>query len=121
MHFLPRNTSAHLQPQDAGIIQSFKSQRNKIRNAHVVDKLDELLDQVDGMGKENVEINGEQSFNVNILVAMRWAQEAWGAVTQATVANCWLHTGILGEDIFELVTDMHKLHIGPHTDRQLIV
>ena len=47
---------------------------NKIRNAHVVDKLDEVLEQVDEMGKENVKINGEQSFNVNILVAMRWAQ-----------------------------------------------
>ena len=57
---------------------------NKIRNAHMVDKLDEVLEQVDGTEKENVKINGEQLFNVNILVAMRWAQEAWGAVTQAT-------------------------------------
>ena len=65
---------------------------NKIRNAHMVDKLDEVLEQVDGMGKENVKINGEQLFNVNILVAMRWAQEAWGAVTQATAANCVSHS-----------------------------
>nr|CCA21081.1 AlNc14C111G6399 [Albugo laibachii Nc14] len=85
---------------------------NKIRNAHVVDKLDEVLEQVDGMGKENAKINGEQLYYVNILVAMRWAQEAWGAVAQATVANCCRHTGILGDDIFELVADMHKLHIG---------
>nr|CCA17416.1 PREDICTED: similar to tigger transposable element derived 4 putative [Albugo laibachii Nc14] len=121
LQFLPPNNSAHLQPHDAGIIQSFKSQMYKTRIAHVVDKLDELLEQVDGMGKENVKINGEQLFDVNILVVMRWAQESWGAVTQATVANCWRHTGIFGEDIFELVTDMHKLHIGPHTDREQVV
>nr|CCA25502.1 PREDICTED: similar to tigger transposable element derived 4 putative [Albugo laibachii Nc14] len=84
IHFLPPNTSAHLQPQDAAIIRFFESQMTKIRNAHVVNKLDEVLEKVDEMGKENVKINGEQLFNVNNLVAMRWAQEAWGAVTQAT-------------------------------------
>nr|CCA14426.1 AlNc14C3G523 [Albugo laibachii Nc14] len=76
LHFITPTTSLHLQPQDVGIIQSLKRQMNKIRNAYVVEKLDELLERMDGMGKANVEINGEQLFNVNILVAMRWAQEA---------------------------------------------
>nr|CCA25179.1 AlNc14C279G10091 [Albugo laibachii Nc14] len=76
LQLLPPNPTSHLQPQDAGIIQSFKSQMNKISNAHVMDKLDELPEQVDEMGKENVKINGEQLFDVNILVVMRWAQEA---------------------------------------------
>nr|CCA26116.1 AlNc14C348G10876 [Albugo laibachii Nc14] len=76
LHCILPNTSAHLQPQDVGIIQSLKSQINKIRNAYGVDKLDELLARMDGMGKENVEINSEQLFNVSIVVAMRWAQKA---------------------------------------------
>ena len=72
LQLLPPNPTSHLQPQDAGIIQSFKSQMNRIRNAHMVDKLDEVLKQVDGMGKEKVKNNGEQLFSGNILVAMRW-------------------------------------------------
>ena len=87
----------------------------------MVDKLDELLEQVDEVGKENVELSAERLFNVSILVAMRWSQQTWDMVAKATVTNCWRHTGILAEEIFELVAGMDKLPIGPHSIRQLVV
>ena len=43
LYFLPPNAPTHLQPQDAGIIKSFKSQLSKIRDNHLVDKFDAML------------------------------------------------------------------------------
>nr|CCA15760.1 AlNc14C15G1666 [Albugo laibachii Nc14] len=76
LHFLPSNTTAHLQPQDAGSIKSFKSQLSKIRDNYVVDKLDAMLGQVDGIGEEDIDKRAEQLYNVSIYMAMRWAQQA---------------------------------------------
>nr|CCA27296.1 PREDICTED: similar to tigger transposable element derived 4 putative [Albugo laibachii Nc14] len=113
LHFLPPNTTARLQPQDAGIIKSFKCQLSKIRDNYVVDKLDAMLEQVDGVGVEDIDKRAEQLYNVSILVAMRWAQQEWKKVTKATVVNCWSHTGILAADIYELVSEMNDLSIAP--------
>ena len=55
LHFLPSNTTAHLQPQDAGILKSFKSQLSKIRDNYVVEKRDAMLEQVDGFGLEDTD------------------------------------------------------------------
>ena len=72
-----------------------------------------MLEQVDGIREEDIDKRAEQLYNVSILVAMRWAQQAWDTVTKATVVNCWRHTGILAADIYELVSGMDKLCIAP--------
>ena len=111
LHFLPPNTTAHLQPQDAGIIKSFKSQLNKIRDNYVVDKLDAMLEQVDGVDVKDIDKRAEQLHTVSILVAMRSAQQSWGKVTEATIINCWSQTGILAADIYQLVSEMNDFSI----------
>nr|CCA14422.1 hypothetical protein TRIADDRAFT_5525 [Albugo laibachii Nc14] len=82
------NTTAHLQPQGAGIIKSFKSQLSKIRDNYVVEKLDAMLEQVDAIGEEDTDKRAEQLFNVSISVAMRWDQQAWDELSKATFVSC---------------------------------
>nr|CCA23869.1 PREDICTED: similar to Tigger transposable elementderived protein 6 putative [Albugo laibachii Nc14] len=113
LHFLPSNTTAHLQPQDAGSIKSFKCQLSKIRDNYVVDKLDAMLEQVDGIGEEDIDKRAEQLYIVSILVDMRWDQQAWNKVKKATVFRCWIHTRVLTADINQLVTEMNNLSIAP--------
>ena len=100
-------------PGGNGIIRSFKSQIIKIRENYVVAKLDAMLEQVDGVGVEDIDKRAEQLYNVSILVAMRWAQQEWKKVTKATVVNCWSHTGILAADIYQLVSEINDLSIAP--------
>nr|CCA21061.1 AlNc14C111G6379 [Albugo laibachii Nc14] len=100
-------------PQDAGIIKSFKSQLSNIRDNYVVDKLDTMLEQVDGVGVEDIDERAEQLYNMSILVAMRWDQQAWDKVTKATVVNCWSHTKTLAADIDQLVSETNNLIIAP--------
>ena len=111
LRFLPPNTTAHLQPQDAGIIQAFKSRLNKIRNAHIVDKLDGILEREENEGSIISVHDVDQLYNVSVLDATTWAQEAWSSVTSVTIANCWRHTGILAEDVYELVAGMEKISV----------
>ena len=66
-----------------------------------------MLEQVDGIGVEDIDKRAEQLYNVSILVAMRWAQQAWNKVTKATVVNCWSHTVNFAADIYELVSEMN--------------
>ncbi|ETV94310.1 hypothetical protein H310_11960 [Aphanomyces invadans] len=84
---LPKNTTAHLQPQDAGIIASFKAKlkQRQLQNA---------LDQIDNV------MSGRQTnlYDVPLVEAMGWAKEAWRSVTQSTVVNCWNRVGILDND-----------------------
>ena len=115
------NTTAHLQPQDAGIIRSFKAQVNRLKNRHYVDAFDAMVERSGVIGKESVDRDFESLFHVHILVAMRWAQEAWESVTTSTVANCWRHTGIIDEDFYELIQSMEKIRLSAPSIRQLAV
>lgn len=119
MHFLPPNTTAHLQPQDAGVIRAFKSEFNKLRNARVVDTLDDLLVQQGIPAIANGEIDVDSLYNITVLDAMRWAQAAWAKVTPRTVSNCWRHTGVIAHDVFELVSGIERLSIAPLSVEQL--
>ena len=109
LRMLPPNTTAFLQPQDAGIISSFKSQISKIQHRYVVDRFDDLLRRILDVGDDCVEKEIDSLFNVDVLVAMRWAEAAWSKVTRATILHCWRHTKILDEDIYELVESFDKL------------
>ncbi|KAF0699565.1 hypothetical protein As57867_009832, partial [Aphanomyces stellatus] len=88
LKMLPKNTTAHLQPQDAGIIAAFKA---KVKQR----QLQNALDQIDSV------MSGRQDklYEVPLVEAMEWAREAWRSVAQSTVANCWRRTGVLGTDV----------------------
>uniref|UniRef100_U9T025 DDE-1 domain-containing protein n=1 Tax=Rhizophagus irregularis (strain DAOM 181602 / DAOM 197198 / MUCL 43194) TaxID=747089 RepID=U9T025_RHIID len=83
VHFLPPNTTAHLQPCDAGIINSFKTQYRKLLVRNRV---------------EAYEISQELNKAVillNIYDAINFSKDAWNAVSQQTIFHCWQHTKIL--------------------------
>ncbi|CAB4477464.1 unnamed protein product [Rhizophagus irregularis] len=88
--YLPPNTTAHLQPMDAGIIHSFKSKYKQEFCKHLIQQFDNGIDQ-----KRN---------KLNIKEAIDYIAEAWEDVTPTTIQNCWKKTGILPASDF-LVDD----------------
>ena len=83
MIFLPKNTTSCLQPLDAGIIRNFKVQYRKLLVAHT-------LAQIDGSSLTASEVTK----SVHILTAIQWAKQAWEAVKEETVVNCFRHCGM---------------------------
>ena len=79
--FLPPNTTSRIQPMDAGIIAAMKKRYRSFQLQRALD-LEEI-------GHKNI-------FNVDVLQAMKWSQEAWDSVGPATIENCWRHSGVLG-------------------------
>nr|CCA19874.1 PREDICTED: similar to Tigger transposable elementderived protein 6 putative [Albugo laibachii Nc14] len=106
---LPTNTTAHLQPLDAGVIRNFKSIISKKKALYYADRLDEILSRFGEDGQETLERVLEAIGNVDVFVAMRWAQAAWASVTCTTITYCWRHTEILDEELYELIEGVAKL------------
>ncbi|CAB5310037.1 unnamed protein product [Rhizophagus irregularis] len=79
--YLPPNTTAHLQPMDAGIIHSFKAKYKREFCNHIIHQFDR------GINRETNKLN--------IKEAIDYIAEAWENVTQTTIRNCWVKTGIL--------------------------
>nr|CCA23906.1 hypothetical protein TRIADDRAFT_5525 [Albugo laibachii Nc14] len=73
---LPSNATSFLQPQDAGIIQPFKSKLERLKTLYIVGKFEELLGKAAEVGNENVETQVESLYTVDVLQAIQWAQEA---------------------------------------------
>lgn len=119
LQMLPPNTTSVLQPQDAGIIRAFKAAVRRAKNRHVVDKLDDMLQQAAASGTELNEQDAGSVLDVDVLLAMRWAQTAWSEVTQSTIANCWRHTRILDDDIYELMSAVERMRVSPPSLSQL--
>lgn len=108
---LPPNTTSCLQPQDAGIISAFKAQISRIKNRYVVDRFDDVLESLPTIEEASREKAADALFSVDVLVAMRWAEEAWAQVTSTTIAHCWRHTRVLDEDMYELVEGFDELRV----------
>jgi hypothetical protein len=83
LHFLPPNTTAHLQPIDQGIIHSFKSNYRKFLCKDRIDAFDQFQE------------HGTEIPTLNILNAIDWTAESWKNVTDDVIYRCWERTGIL--------------------------
>ena len=89
--FLPKNTTSTLQPLDAGVIQNFKVKYRKRLVKYVLARINEY--------SSATQIIKE----VNILMAIRWAQEAWKELTGTTIKNCFQKCGIIKyDDLMEI-------------------
>lgn len=107
---LPPNTTAVLQPQDAGIIRQFKVQIQARKTRHVVDWFDDFLAR-EGDSEHVCAQELDKVYSVDVLVAMRWAIEAWEAVTTTTITNCWRHTEVLDESMYELIDSVQAINM----------
>ncbi|CAK4644390.1 unnamed protein product, partial [Aphanomyces euteiches] len=79
-------------PQDAGIIQAFKSRTGALRAQYMVDKFDKLVENLGVADKENVAAHVNKLHNVSLFQALDWAKDARQDVTQESIVNCWRHS-----------------------------
>ena len=78
--FLPPNTTAKLQPMDAGIIACLKRGYRKWQYEMAVDNLNATLTNI---------------YMVDQLVAMKVVKAVWQVLSSLTVYNCWTATRLL--------------------------
>ena len=78
--FLPKNTTSHLHPLDAGIIKNFKVHYRKLIVKHALSK-------VDGSALTATQI----AKSIDLLTAIRWVKQAWNAVSADTIIKCSKH------------------------------
>lgn len=81
LYFLPANTTSKLQPQDAGIISSFKSEYHKNLSQKYV------------LNAENYISIDEYIKSLNVIDAIEMIVSSWQNVTEKPIKNCWLHCG----------------------------
>ncbi|GBB97721.1 hypothetical protein RclHR1_03050010 [Rhizophagus clarus] len=87
--FLPPNTTAHLQPCDKGIINSFKAHYRKLLLQNLIKAFN--FQQETGNSKPPI----------NIKKAIKYVVSAWNKVLPKTIFNCWKDAGILPLDEHE--------------------
>ena len=76
------NLTAHVQPNDQGIIHCFKAHYCAIFVQHTINCYD-------------AGITPAEIYDINQLNAMRLANQAWNEVDATTIQNCWQKAGIL--------------------------
>lgn len=79
---LPANTTAKIQPMDQGIIHCIKREVLNKKMRYALDFLGEDID---------------NPYNVDMLTAILWCEEAWSNVSADTIQNCWHHSGLLNK------------------------
>ncbi|GBC53773.2 tigger transposable element-derived protein 6-like [Rhizophagus irregularis DAOM 181602=DAOM 197198] len=84
---LPPNITSHLQPIDAGIIQSFKAKYKRKFCRYLIHQFDRGIDQ--------------EKNKLNVKEAIDQIAKSWNNVTEITIQNCWKKTGILPSNINE--------------------
>lgn len=80
MEYLPPNTTAKVQPMDQGIIHCIKHDVLREKMLHALDYLGEDV---------------ADPYKVDLLMAMLWCERAWENISQTTIRNCWLHSGLI--------------------------
>ncbi|XP_067650982.1 tigger transposable element-derived protein 6-like [Haliotis asinina] len=78
VHFLPPNTTSHIQPMDAGIIRTFKAHYKKYLVKHFIRCAEDDLPQT-----------------LNLREALRFVKTAWSEVKSSTIQNCYRHVDII--------------------------
>lgn len=104
--FLPKNTTAILQPADQGQIAAFKAKYRRLQITHCLDK--NLL--LDESVQDDRALNSLQNIkDFNIKDAIFIMQTAWSAVSADSLKNCWKHLLDLNEETIapHIVTDDH--------------
>ncbi|GLB34609.1 putative DDE superfamily endonuclease [Lyophyllum shimeji] len=81
------NLTAHVQPNDAGIIRCFKAHYRSKFISRAIDRYDNDLPPA-------------IIYEIDQLEAMHLADIAWREVDTTTIRNCWRKTGILPDTIF---------------------
>ncbi|GBC34409.2 tigger transposable element-derived protein 6-like [Rhizophagus irregularis DAOM 181602=DAOM 197198] len=84
--FLPPNTTAHLQPCDKGIINSFKAHYRKLLLKNRIKAFDYQQE------------TGNSKSPIDIKKAIKYVVSAWDKVLSQTIFNCWRDAGILPLD-----------------------
>jgi hypothetical protein len=79
--FLPPNTTSKLQPCDAGIIQTLKTNYRAQLVNHILFHID------------NCSSASELAKSVNLLDAMKWILKAWTCLTATTIQKCFRNCG----------------------------
>ncbi|RHY81932.1 hypothetical protein DYB26_008590 [Aphanomyces astaci] len=87
LKMLPPNTTAYFQPQDAGIIASFKAKVKQRQLQNALEQIDSVM-----AGRQ------DRLYEVPLVEAMARAKDAWHAVSSTTIVNWWSRTGILHTD-----------------------
>ncbi|PFX11437.1 tigger transposable element-derived protein 6-like [Stylophora pistillata] len=88
--FLPPNTTAKLQPCDAGIIQAVKLQYRK-----------KLLRKI-AFAFDEVESASSLAKKVTIFDAIMWLRHAWSLLPETTIQKCFAHCGIKAASVDEV-------------------
>ncbi|KAF0718814.1 Aste57867_1471 [Aphanomyces stellatus] len=109
--FLPPNTTAFLQPLDAGIIAALKAMIKKRKVEHVLTKFDVLRRHHKTLGTTPSRKEVADIHVVDMETAVRWAKEAWDALSMSTLSNCWNHTRIVGTRMSDLTSLFQALHL----------
>ena len=92
--FFPRNTTAVLQPCDAGINYAFKRHYRNGLLKTIISHLDE--------GK----IENKEQFTVSLLSAILLMRDAWRQITKPTIMNCFRKTGLSKSESVQDETDI---------------
>ena len=101
VHFLPPNTTSHLQPLGTGIIQSFKANYRRFHLQHIIDLID-----------------SDKSPALALSDAICYVKRAWDNVTPTTTLHCWQHTEIIPPDTTSTTTT--TVEAAPNTTDKVI-
>ena len=85
--FLPPNTTSIIQPLDAGIIRSIKSQLRKRQ-------VENLLSQI--QNKETTDV-----YKIDLKQTLKRMSEIWANLDEHIIYNCWYSTGLLIQNEIE--------------------
>lgn len=80
------NLTAHVQPNDTGIIQCFKAHYRHHYYSRAIDCYEQGITPAD-------------LYKINQLEAMRLTDAAWNVVDSTTIQNCWHKGGILPDSL----------------------
>jgi hypothetical protein len=82
--FLPANTTSVIQPLDQGIIAAWKMGYKRKLLEWTIAEYDDAAEGTD-LGK----------VQANVKQAITWAVEAWNELSNCTIRNCWVKSGLL--------------------------